>query len=200
MDQDNSKPEKPTTGRRNRDSDSFRDQIIRYLHDEKGFSWPKAERGFRAVFERIGEAVRSGEVVELPGIGIIKSIVRRGPAKRWWKPLHNVHTRKKSYRVVPAFRRPRRIVFTPYRALDFTPPPSPQEIEARQLAAELLGRTVDDRIMAELQAGVDIHAHRPGAPHGRGALLRRLRELKKRGRHFQDVTFMAGELAGLYWI
>lgn len=34
------------TGRRNRHSNSFRDQIIRYLHDEKGFSWPKAELGF----------------------------------------------------------------------------------------------------------------------------------------------------------
>src|SRR5436309_9862661 len=77
MDKDNSKPEgqEQTTGRRNRHSKSFRDQIIRYLHDEKGLSWPKAERGFHAVFELIGEAVRAGEVVELPGIGITKSVV-----------------------------------------------------------------------------------------------------------------------------
>src|SRR5438270_554132 len=127
MDKDNSKPEgqEQTTGRRNRHSKSFRDQIIRYLHDEKGLSWPKAERGFHAVFELIGEAVRAGEVVELPGIGIIKSVVRRHISQRRWRPLHNVHTRKKSYRVVPAFRRPRRIVFTPYRVPDFTPPPPP---------------------------------------------------------------------------
>ena len=54
--------------------------------------------------------------------------------------------------------------------------------------------------MAELQAGVDRHAHRPGAPHGPGALLRRLRYLKMKGLHFQDVTSMAEALAEVYWI
>jgi nucleoid DNA-binding protein len=198
------------TGRRNRHSNSFRDQIIRYLHDEKGFSWPKAERGFRTVFWAIGQAVRSGDVVELPGMGTVKSVVRRGPAQRRWRLLHNVFTGKKTYRVVPDFRLLRKIVFTPYQALDFTPPPpppSPAEIEAQELAAELLGRAVDASVMERLQAdGVDFRAHLPGAVLP-GALLRRLRHLKGRGRQFQDVRFMdwavaqlARAVADLYWI
>jgi hypothetical protein len=81
-----------------------------------------------------------------------------------------------------------------------TAQPSAAEVEARQLAAELLGRPVDDGTMAELQAGVDIHAHRPGALYGPGALLRRLRHLKNRGRLFEDATSMAGALAELYWL
>jgi hypothetical protein len=77
---------------------------------------------------------------------------------------------------------------------------SDAEVEARQLAAELLGRPVDDGIMAELQAGVDRHAHHPGALHGPGALLRRLRVAKKWGKASQDVAAMATILEELYWI
>jgi nucleoid DNA-binding protein len=194
--------QKPTPIRRNRHSNSFRDRIIRHLHYEKGFSWPKAERGFRAVFDVIAQALRSGDVVELPGIGIVKSVRCKEPVQRRWKPLYNVHTRKSRYRVVPDQRRPRRIYFRPYRHLDFTPPPPPpqppppQEIEARQLAAELLGTdAVADNVMNYLQQyGVDVHPHYPGA------LLKRLRELKKRGKQFQDVMIMAGEVAQLYWL
>jgi hypothetical protein len=58
-----------------------------------------------------------------------------------------------------------------------------------------------------LAAGADESScHLPGAVLP-GALLRRLRELKKRGRQFQDVKFMdwavtqlARAVADLYWI
>ena len=53
--------------------------------------------------------------------------------------------------------------------------------------------------MAELQAGVDRHAHRPGAPYGPGALLRRLRVAKNWGKASPDVAAMATILAELYW-
>jgi len=198
--QKNNEPEKQkqTPARRNRHSNSFRDRTIRHLHNEEGFSWPKAEGGFRAVFQLIAEVVKSGEPVELPGIGILKSILRKEPAQRRWKPLHNVRTGKKRYKVVPDFRRPRQIVFTPYTALDFTPPPpppSPEEIEARELAAELLGGPVDDCVMGYLQvAVVDIHPHQPGA------LLRRLQGIKQRGWQFQSVERLAGAVAELYWM
>ena len=202
--------QEPWSGRRNRHSDSFRDQIIRCLHDEKGFSWPKAEDGFRRVWEVMAEAIRSGDVVELPGMGTVKSVVRKGPAQRRWRLLHNVATGEQTYRVVPDFRLPRQIRFTPYPGLDFTPPPpppSPAEMEAQELAAELLGCAVDASVMERLQAdGVDFRAHLPGAVSP-GALLRRLRELKKRGRQFQDVksmdwavTQLARAVADLYWI
>ena len=201
-------PEKQqkTPGRENRKSDSFRDQIIRYLHEEKGISGRKAERGFRAVFDRIAETVRSGEPVELPGLGILKSVRRKGPAQRRWKPVHDIHTGKKRYLVVPDFRRPRQIIFKPFLWLeDFTPPPpppSPEEMEARQLAAELLGRPVDASVMYCLQVeGVDPHPHQPGA------LLRRLQHLKKRGRGFQTfkltdwaVAHLAQAVKDVYWL
>jgi hypothetical protein len=77
---------------------------------------------------------------------------------------------------------------------------SDAEVEARQLAAQLLGRPVDDVIMAELQSGVDSHAHLPGAVHGPGALLRRLRVAKKWGKASQDAAALATILEKLYWI
>jgi len=79
-------------------------------------------------------------------------------------------------------------------------PASDAEVERRQLAAELLGRPVDESIMVELQAGADSNADRPGATHGPGSLLRRLRELKMKGLHFQDVTSMALAVAKHYWL
>ena len=174
---------KKKTQRKNRQSNSFRDRTIRCLK-EKGFSWPKAERGFRAVFEVMAGAIRRGDLVDLPGIGTIKSVLRnrRSNVKRYFCPLHNVHTGKSPYRLVHPSQHKRRIVFTPDLNLDLTPPPPPltrAEIAARELATELLGRPVNDWIMAELQKGVDAH------PHRSGALLLRLRELKHRGRTFQ---------------
>jgi nucleoid DNA-binding protein len=198
--QKNNEPEKqkPTPGRRNRHSNSFRDQILRYLHYERGLSWSKAVLVFRTVFDHIAKVVRSGEPVEMPGLGILKSIVRKEPAQRRWKPLHNVRTGKTSYRVVPDFRLPRQIRFKAHPWLDFTPPPpppTPQEIQARQLAAELLGCAVDDYDMDYLQQhGVDIHPHKPGA------LLRRLRGIKQRGWQFQSVERQAGAGAWFYWM
>jgi nucleoid DNA-binding protein len=185
--------------RRNRHSNSFRDQIIRYLHDEKGFSWPKAERGFRAVFDVIAAGLQRGEVVKLPGLGKIKSVLSTKPQQRYWKPLWNLRTGRMQYRVVPRQRRPRRIFLLPDRGLDFTPPPSPPsaaDMEARQLAAQLLGKdVVSDSVMHFLQQhGVEIRPHQPDA------LLRRLRELTNRGQHFNNEKTLAWAVAQLFWL
>jgi len=88
----------------------------------------------------------------------------------------------------------RRIVFKPDLTLDLTPPPSPEELEARQLAAELLSQPVNDWTTAYLQETINPRRPRPGA------LLRRLRELKKRGLTFQNVTLLARALFDLHWI
>ena len=189
----------PDGCRRNRQSNSFRDQIIRYLHNEKGFSWPEAEKSFRAVWQVISRCIRRGEVVELPGLGIIQAMRRNSKGvSRCFRPHHNIHTGKSPYRILDSTKRKFRIVFTPHPGLDLTPPPSPPspaELEARQLAAELLGQPVNDGTMADLQRnGIEIH------PHLSGALLRRLRELKHRGRTFENVALMVYALAELYWI
>ena len=72
--------------------------------------------------------------------------------------------------------------------------PPDEEAEARQLAATLLGRPVDNAIMATLQAGVDRHPNNPGA------LLRRLRTAKQWARASKYVAEMATILEHPYWI
>ena len=37
-------------------------------------------------------------------------------------------------------------------------------------------------------------------PHKQGALVRRLREFKKRGERFQNIAYMAWAVAQLYWL
>jgi len=86
------------------------------------------------------------------------------------------------YRFVRYNRRGKGIKFTPTLELEFeaerekrarlAPPPNLQEI--RQLASDLLGRSVTDNELANLDEVVLLRPHRPDS------LLNRLRELKPR--------------------
>jgi len=82
---------KPST-RRNRQSNSFRDQTIRALK-EKGLSGAKAERGFRGVRQVIVRAIGRGEVVELLGLGTIQAVGRKRTGEtRWFGRHYNIST------------------------------------------------------------------------------------------------------------
>jgi nucleoid DNA-binding protein len=196
------KQKKPST-RRNRHSNSFRDRVLRHLHEEKGLSWPKAERGFQAVFQVIRRALYRGEAVELPGLGVLTVRIRKGQPYRIFRPMRNVHTGQTRYRIANMPGDQTVIKFRPNQRLDLMPPPAPpppltaEELAARQVAAELLDRPVNTGDMECLQAAINRH------PHKAGALLRRLQEAKKRSRSYQgrSVEALAFDLAErLYWI
>ncbi|MGD0778317.1 MAG: hypothetical protein ABSC05_36510 [Candidatus Solibacter sp.] len=87
--------------------------------------------------------------------------------------------------------------FTPDLELDLTPAPPPEtaeQVEARQLASDFLGRPADKAIMARLQQAVEVHPSKPGA------LLRRLRDFKSRGWRFAGIDSLACQLTAHYWL
>ena len=107
-------------------SNKGKSRLIRELM-AKGISVRKAEKAVNAVFDCMARAVRRGEDAEIPG-GRIQAKMRKGQPRRKWQRFVNVHTGKITFKMV-SFRGRRRVI-------QF----KPEQAEARQLAAELLGR------------------------------------------------------------
>lgn len=159
----------------------------------KGFTARRAEKAVNAVLNLMTLALKSGEPVEIPG-GTIQAKARKGTPRRKGQRFRNVHTKKIAYEVV-RYPGARRVVkFTPDLTLDLTPPESPETVEARAIASELLGVPASEAIMARLQQAVEVH------PFKEGALLRRLRECKKRGMTFNNVEWLANQISAFYWL
>jgi len=155
----------------------------------KGFSVRQSEKAVNAMFAAMQGALAGGESVEVPG-GTIRVSKHNKPQRRR-RLLTNVQTGEQKECTVQY---PARVIrFHPDTQLDLG---SAEEIEARQRASELLRFPVDEAIMAQLQKeGVDIHPHQPGA------LLRRLRELKKRSDlPCNTVEELVKALQFLYWL
>jgi nucleoid DNA-binding protein len=165
----------------------------------KGFSVRQAIKAVNAVFDRMTLAVRRGEVVEIPG-GTIQARLRQGKPRQRFQKLFNVQTGESRHKFV-RFPGQRRVVrFRPDLALDLTPlpvpppPPTPEEIECQQLATELLGHPVNARILKYLKQHADFPQPKPGS------LLRRLKEVKARGRNPKSFYELGSWIRGFYWI
>jgi nucleoid DNA-binding protein len=167
-----------------------------------GLSSRKATRAVNTVVDRIKFALWCGEPVEIPG-GTIQAKIRKGkPRQEKMHKFKNVQTRKAMYKAVKYPGRRRVVTFTPDKTLDLTPPPLPpppetsEQIEARQLATELLAlkEPADTATMTTLQQAAEFHSNKPGA------LLRRLREFKTRGWQFHDVYSLATRVTAHYWL
>ena len=162
----------------------------------RGFTARKAEKALKAVIDCMTFGLRRGEPVEIPG-GTIQARVRKGTPRREFQKFRNIETGGISHRIVQYPGRRRVVKFIPDLNLDLTPPPlpeTPEELEARQLASELLGKPANNAIMATLQRAVEVHPFRPGA------LLRRLRDIKSRGWHFDSVDTLARQVSAHYWL
>ena len=137
--------------------------------------------------------------MEIPG-GTIQAMVRKGKPRRKFQRFRDIRQGKVAYRIVSYPGRRRVVKFTADLSLDLTPLPPPplpetsEQLEARQLASELLGKAADKSIMATLQRAVEVHPFKPGA------LLRRLREFKGRGWRFGGVTSLAHQVTAYYWL
>jgi nucleoid DNA-binding protein len=176
--------------------------IIKDLMD-KGLTARKATKAVDAVFNRIKFALWCGDEVPIPG-GTIQATIRQGrPRQEWLHRFQNVQTGKAMSKTVKYPGRRRVVKFKPDESLDLTPPPlppppeTPEQIEARQLATELLAlkEHADKALMAILQQAVEVHPHKPGA------LLRRLREFKSRGWQFHnDIYSLAAQVTAQYWL
>ena len=161
----------------------------------RGFTARKAEKAVNAVINQMKQALWRGEAVEVPG-GTIQAGVRKGTRRREFQKFRSIQTGGISHRIVEYPGRRRVVKFIPDLNLDLTPPPlpdTPEDLEARQLASELLGKPTNKAIMARLQEAVDVHPSKPGA------LLRRLREFKSRGWHFDSVDMLARQVSAHYW-
>ena len=162
----------------------------------KGFTARKAEEAVNTVFSLMQLALQSGAPVEVPG-GTLQAKARKGKPRREVQRLRNVHNKKIALKLVRYPGAHRVVKFTPDLNLDLTPPPlpeSPEELEARAIASELLGMPASQAIMARLQQAVEVH------PFKEGALLRRLRECKSRGRTFDNVEWLANQISAFYWL
>jgi len=162
----------------------------------KGFTARKAEKAVDAVFSLMKVALQAGEPVDVPG-GTLQAKSRKGKLRWVVQRFRNVNDKKIALKVVRYPGAHRVVKFTPDLNLDLTPPPlpeSPEELEARMIASELLGKPANKAIMVRLQQAVEVH------PFKEGALLRRLRECKSRGRTFDNVEWLANQISAFYWL
>ena len=162
----------------------------------KGFTAREAQDVVTAVFSLMKLALQSGDPVEIPG-GTIQAKARKGKPRRKNQRFRNVHNKKIAFKVV-RYRGARRVVkFRPDPNLDLEPlplPETPEQVEAREIASQLLGKPANLAIMARLQQAVEVHPFKPGA------LLRRLREFKSRGRTFSNVELLAHQTSTWHWL
>jgi nucleoid DNA-binding protein len=162
----------------------------------KGFKAREAEEAVNAVFSLMTSALQSGEPVEVPG-GTLQAKDRKGKPRREIQRFHHVNSKKITFKAVryPGARRVVKV--TPDPNLDLTPLPLPEPpdmVEARKITSELTGAPANQAIMARLQQAVEVH------PFREGALLRRLRDLKSRGRTFNNTEMLAHEVSACYWL
>ena len=179
-------------------SNTGRARLVRELM-AKGFSVRKAEKTVNAVFDRMIAALRRGERVELP-VGWIQAKLREGKPRTQVKRLSNIHTRKTRLVIARYAGRRRVVTFKPDESLDLTPLPTPpppltaEQVECRRLAAELLGKPVDDQVMAVLQQAADFPRPRPGA------LLNRLRTIRGKGLNCGLPESLAQHIHSHHWL
>ena len=150
--------------------------LIREIR-KKGFSARQAEKAVNAVFDVMTRTLWRGEPVETP-LGMITVRGRKGQRRQELHLFRNVQTENARYKLVHYPGQHRVVKFQPNYSLDLTPlpkPKSPEEIECRRLAEELLGRCVTDAYMAQLRQSAALRGNRPGA------LLGRLQCIKDRG-------------------
>jgi hypothetical protein len=165
----------------------------------QGFTARTSQKAVTAVINHMQLGLWWGELVEIPG-GTIQAMVRKGKPRRRVQRFRDIQNGKVAYRIVIYPGRRRVVKFTPDLTLDLTPLPPPplpetsEQVEARQLASEMLGKAADKPIMATLQRAVELHPFTPGA------LLRRLREFKGRGWQFCGIDSLARQVTAHYWL
>ena len=179
-------------------SKTGRSGLVRELM-EKGMSVRKAEKAVNAVFAVMARSIRRGEEVETPlGMFLVKG--QEGERRQEIHAFRNVNTGQNDLAFV-VYRGRRRVVkLQPNENLDLTPlpvpppPPTSEEIECRELAAELLGGRADDAVLKRLKQAAALPPTKPGN------LRARLRNLKSRGLRYQYASNLAADVASLYWL
>jgi nucleoid DNA-binding protein len=162
----------------------------------KGFTSRKAENAVNTVFNLMKLALQSGEPVEVPG-GTLQVKARKGKPRREFQRFRSVQNEKIAFKLVRYCGARRVVKFMADPNLDLEPlplPETPEQVEAHDIASELIGKPADKAIMARLQQAVDVHLSRPGA------LLRRLRDLKSRGWNFDNVESLSHQISACHWL
>ena len=164
----------------------------------KGFSYRQAGKAVNAVFGQMARAVRRGERTEIPG-GTIQ-VMQNNRKRPELKKYRNIATGRISYKVVVYGRAQRRIKFLPDQQLnvELIPkppgPPTPEELEIRELVLLFTGRPPTAQDIAVLQRAIEWR------PHKSGALLRRLRQYEERGGKRISISYLAQYMEFFYWL
>jgi nucleoid DNA-binding protein len=161
-----------------------------------GLTVRQAEKAVNAVFDCMARAVGRGEMVEIPG-GVIQAQIMNGAPRQASHRFRSVRTGEITVKTVNYPGRRRVVKFRPDVSLDLTPlpaPPTPEQIECRQLVTELIGMPPDDAIMESLLRAAAFPPQKPGN------LLARLRDRKQRGRRYQDASKLAEDIETVYWL
>ena len=163
----------------------------------KGLTARKARQFVNAIVASWTHALWCGEVVEIPG-GTIQSKIRQGTERWMVKRFRNVNTGKPMKRdaIYPGWRMV--VKFKPDRHLTFPlspPKETAEELEARQIASELMGSPVSREMLAELQTALEKRSHRRP-----GALLTRLKVIRSRGLHTPNVESLIFYLAICHYL
>jgi nucleoid DNA-binding protein len=167
----------------------------------KGFTSRKAAKAVDALLDCMKHGLWCGDEVPIPG-GTVQAKIRKGKPRYKLQPYRNINTGRYMLKLIHYSGRRRVVKFTPDESLDLTPlpvpppPDTPEQIEARRLARELLEfkQPADNALMAKLQQAVEVH------PTAHGSLLPRLREFKARGWSFINIEQLAAQVAAHYWL
>lgn len=185
----------------------------------KGFSARKATKAVDAVFQIWKEALSCWEDVETP-CGILTAAPTKGSNRREFKKVRDIRTKKLKYFMAhyPGRRRVVKLKADPALVADLLPlppsllqkltppPPAPEpdaeETEARQLASKLLRHPITDQMMEELKNAPGVNPYFEGerVAFKPGALLRRLRDIERRGWSPGHLYGLVHQIASLYWI
>lgn len=171
----------------------------------KGFTARKAEKALNAVIDHMKLGLWWGEPVETP-LGTLKAKVRSGKPRREHRhKFRNVNLVNGNRGMIDALPvnypgRRRVVKFQPNPKLDLTPLPQPatretiEQVEARELASYLLGKAVDRQAVTALQRAAETKRC------VEGSLVRRLKEFKARGCHFDSFFELEMHVADWFWV
>ena len=122
----------------------------------KGFSHRQARKAVNAFFETIGQALKRGEPVAIPG-GTLRIKYNKRKKGRQWVSLTNIQTGERRFRLVDFKTPAKRIEFKPDLTLDLEPPPhvpTAEELRVSQLVREQIGCTPNRRELNSLLAAI----------------------------------------------
>ena len=181
-------------------SNTGRTALIRAVRERNNdLSFRQAEKVVNVVFKVMTQALKRGEVVDIPG-GRLALRMRKGKKRAEVHRFRQVGTRYAMDKLV-YYKGSRKVIkFLPDESLDLTPLPkvppplTAEQIQCLDLAEEILKQPVDRKTLELLQE----YAEFPQAKLG--ALLRRLCMIRDKGLKIISLQQLTGTIHQHWWL